>query len=458
MLVFKIYSAELRLPMFSQKTIAMKKLLILFTLFLALQTSFAQQDKAKIERERQQLQKELREIQENYNKVKGQQKATIGQVTILQNKMQVQTRYISNINNEIKVLSDDIYLSNQEVTRLQRQLDTLKSEYARSVVYSYKNNNSYDYINFIFSASNFNDALRRVAYLKSYRAYNEKKVETIQETKNLIEQRKQQLLGKTNQKKSALQNQQVQLNELESQKKEKDQVVAKLKSQANDLSKQIATKRKRDQQLRNQISAIIKREIAEAKRLEREAEAKRIAAEKERTKANANTGVAKNNTATNTTTGSTTTLPAPKKGVAMPLNEKETSLAASFNSNRGKLPWPVDNGYVSIPFGTYKLENLTMDNPCISISTPSAGVPVKSVFDGVVSGVTNTGEGMFVLVKHGNYFTGYTLASASVSKGQSVSTGQTLGRAAGADDGSGGQVDFYLMIGEKNVNPRPWLR
>ena len=442
----------MRLQHSSRKLIRMKKGLFLFICFIAAQVSFAQPpDKAKMERERQELQRELKEIQATYNKVKGQQKATIGQVAILQNKMQVQNRYIGNISQEIKLLSDDIYLSNVELTRLQRQLDTLKSEYARSVVYSYKNSNSYDYLNFIFSASNFNDALRRVAYLKSYRAYNEKKVETIKETKSLIEQRKQQLLGKTNQKRSALDNQKDQLNELENQKKEKDQVVAKLKSQVNDLSKQIATKKKRDKQLKNQISAIIKREIAEARRREKE-EVDRLAALK-KAEESKTTGPPK------TGTGSVITPPkATTKREAIPLNAKETSLAAAFNSNRGKLPWPVDNGYVSIPFGSYKMDNLTMDNPCISISTPSAGVAVKAVFNGVVSGVTNTGEGMFVLIKHGNYFTGYTLASASVSRGQTVNTGQSIGTVSGADDGTGGQIDFYLMVGEKNVNPRPWLR
>lgn len=432
----------------------MKKLLILVAALFAFGAGFAQNEKDRMQRERQQLQAELKEIQANYNKVKGQQKATIGQLTMLQNKMQVQNRYISNINNEIKLLNGDIYLSNLEITRLQRQLDTLRSEYARSVVYSYKNSNSYDYLNFIFSASNFNDAMRRVAYLKSYRSYNEKKVQTIQETKELIEQRKQQLQGKTKQKTSALVNQKDQLNELEDQKKEKDQVVAKLKTQANDLSKQIAVKRKRDAQLKSQILAVVRREAAEARRRDEE--------ERKKADAAAAAARAKNNTAsgsTNTNTGSVTAAPKiTAKREAIPMNESETRLASSFNSNRGKLPWPVDGGFVSIPFGLYKIEGLTMDNPCLSISTPSAGGAVKAVFDGEVRGVSNTGEGMFVVVRHGNYFTGYTVSSASVSKGDMVRTGQTVGRVAVADDGTGGQVDFYLMIGEKNVNPRPWLR
>ena len=266
----------------------------------------------------------------------------------------------------------------------------------------------------------------------------------------MIEQRKQQLQGKTKQKASALENQKEQLNELEDQKKEKDHVVAKLKSQASDISKQMAAKKKRDALLRNQIAALIKREIAEARRRE---EAERIAAAK---RADANRS---KTSASNNNTGSVTDLPKIKaKREAIPMTEGETKLSASFKVNRGKLPWPVDGGFVSIPYGPYKMEGLDMVNNCITISTPSAGVPVKAVFDGTVSGVNNTGEGMFVLIRHGDYFTGYTLSTANVSRGDVVHTGQTIGRAATADDGSGGQVDFYLIQGEKHINPRPWLR
>jgi septal ring factor EnvC (AmiA/AmiB activator) len=127
--------------------------------------------------------------------------------------------------------------------------------------------------------------------------------------------------------------------------------------------------------------------------------------------------------------------------------------------NRGRLPWPVDNGFVSIPFGSSKVGGLSMDNPGITISTPSSGASVKAVFDGEVSSVSNLGDGMMVMVRHGKYFSVYSnLASANVSKGSQIRTGQTIGRAGIADDGSGGQIDFLLMIESRNVNPEPWLR
>ena len=160
------------------------------------------------------------------------------------------------------------------------RLDTLKSQYARTVVYAYKNRSNYDYLNFIFSASSFNDAVKRIAYLKSYRTYREKQVKTILETQELIAQRKKQQLVRKDQKNVALQSQTKQVQELAVQKKEKDAVVSQLKSKEKELQGQIATKKKRDRDLQNAITAIVRREIESAKaKAKAEAEAKRKADE-----------------------------------------------------------------------------------------------------------------------------------------------------------------------------------
>lgn len=433
------------------------KQLIVTALFLLpgfLAWSQTAQDRAKMENERKAIQNEIKEIQSIYNQVKGQKKETIGQLSLLQRKMSLQGQYIGNINKEIKMLNDDVYLSTLELNKLQRELDTLKDQYARSVVYAYRNRSTYDYLNFIFSANSFNDALKRVSYLKSYRSYREQQVANIRETQDLISQRRQQLLAKQGQKKSALQNQTKQYAVLEDQKKEKDAVVFKLKSKENELARQIAAKKKRDNQLKTSIAAIIRREI-EARRKAEAAEAERVRRENE--------AIAKANATT--TTGAVT---APKATVkktapaAIPLNAAEVKLSTGFANNRGKLPWPVDNGYVSVGYGTYSIPGTTIkgDNPGITISTPSPGTTVKAVFDGEVIGIFNLGDGMAVTISHGKYFTTYSnLSGVSVSKGATVNTGQAIGRAAADDEGgAGGKLDFILMVETKNVNPAPWLR
>jgi len=446
----------------------MKKVLVAIIFSLACISSFAQsaEDRARMEKERQAIQKELKEIQNVYEQVKGQKKETLGQLNLLQKKMNLQGRYIGNISKEIKIISDEIYSSALELNKLQKQLDTLKAQYARSVVYAYKTHSTYDYLNFIFSANSFNDALRRIAYLKSYRAYRQQQVAEILQTQKLIAQRKDELMGKKTQKGTALQNQEKQLDVLADQKKEKDAVVSKLKSKESELSKQITARKKKDAQLKNAISAIIRREIEARRKAAEEAERKRREALAATNKANANkenANTKENNTTATTTKASATPKAAPKKEYsAIPLNEKEVALSNNFASNKGKLPWPVDNGYVSIHFGTYEVPGTSIkgDNPYITISTPSAGTPVKAVFDGEVIGVFNLGDQMAITISHGKYFTTYSnLASVSVSKGASVRTGQTVGQAAADDEGgSDGKVNFMLMIGQNNVNPEPWLR
>ncbi|HEX7903997.1 MAG TPA: peptidoglycan DD-metalloendopeptidase family protein [Chitinophagaceae bacterium] len=417
------------------------------------------QDKAELEKERQELQRELKEIQGLYNQVKGQSKQTLGQLSMLNKKINLQERYIGSISKEIKMIDDDLYLSNLEIYRLQRQLDTLKAEYARTVVYAYKNRSSYDYLNFIFSANSFNDAIKRVAYLKSYRTYREKQVSTILETQDLIAKRKQQQMGRKQQKNAALQNQTKEKSALDVQKQEKSVVMSNLKSQEKDLQKQIATKKKKDRDLKNAIDAIVRRAIEEERK---KAEAEFKAAAKRKADEDAKNNTAAKPTITTTTTPVTTRPAAEvKKPVSyLELNAKDVALGGDFLKNKGRLPWPVDNGVPIIHFGTYNIEGTKLkgDNPGVTIST-QAGAAVKSVFDGEVVGAYNIGDGMVVTIRHGKYFTTYSnLTSVSVKKGDPVKTGQTLGRAGRDEEGDTGQIDFILMIETKNVNPEPWLR
>src|ERR1043165_5260398 len=146
----------------------MKKVFSLFVFVFALAgatVTYAQDDKTQMEKERQEIQQELADLQKNYNQIKGQRSATLGQLSVLKRKIQVQERYLNNINREIRYLNDNIYSSTLEIIKMRKQLDTLKAQYSRSVVYAYKNTSNYDFLNFIFSASNFNDALKRIAYL-----------------------------------------------------------------------------------------------------------------------------------------------------------------------------------------------------------------------------------------------------------------------------------------------------
>lgn len=410
-----------------------------------------QTDKSQLEKERQEIQNELKQIQGMYDQIKGQKKKSLGQLNMLKKKINLQERYINSINRELKMIDDDIYRSNLEIYRLSKQLDTLKAEYARSVVYAYKNRSNYDYINFIFSATSFNDAIRRVSYLKSYRNYREKQVNVILETQALIAKRQEQQLGRKEQKNVALKSQVKERNVLDDQRKEKDAVVSELKTQEKDLQKQITAKKKRDREIQSAIAAIVRREIEAARK-----EAERKAAEAKRNE------VAASPTPSTPSTTKTTTKPEVKKsGSYLDLNASDVKLNGEFQENKGKLPWPVDNGFVSVHYGPYTIEGTKLrdNNPGVTIATPNAGTSVKAVFEGEVAAVHNYGDGYVVVIRHGKYFTSYSnLSSVNVSKGTGVSRGQAIGKTGEAQDGPGGQLDFMLMIERNNVNPETWLR
>ena len=147
-----------------------KKILVLlfFAGFGILSYGQPVDDKSQLEKERQEIQRELKEIQGMYNKVKGQTKQTLGQLNMLNRKINLQEQYIGTISKELRSIDDDIYLSEIEIYRLRKQLDTLKAQYARTVVYAYKNRSNYDYLNFIFSSCCLISAVPRFPILPSW--------------------------------------------------------------------------------------------------------------------------------------------------------------------------------------------------------------------------------------------------------------------------------------------------
>ncbi len=431
-----------------QKSIVITMMLLLF-IFKAI----AQQptDKDVLQQQREQLKREIDETEKALEETKKTAKVNIGQFSLINKKVNLQESVIGNINHEIRNLNDNIYLSQLEINKMSRILDTLRDEYANSMVYAYKNRSNYDFLNFIFSASSFNDAIKRVAYLKSYRSYREMQAENILRTQAMLENRIKILYGTKQRKNVVLQEQDKAMTQLQKQQEEKKEIVNKLKGQEKELTAQVNAKRKQDAKLKNMITAMIRREVEIARNEAAKKEKARLA---ELKKNNAKNNTADNNTNAKTESPSVTSKPT---GSVLVSSEADKALDANFKNNRGSLPWPV-SGFVIAHYGSNKLPGgIIYDNPGVTIGA-KIGESVKAVFDGEVTLVSYIEDKQAVFIKHGKYFTVYSnLSSADVQRGDQVKTGQVIGKAGVNDEGQG-QVDFIIMQETTNINPEQWLR
>src|SRR5579862_2452324 len=424
-------------------------------LFWSLRSFSQQPSKSELEKEHAAIQQEIEDVKRSLDETKRNRKETLGQLALLQRKLRLREAAIQNTNQQINYIQSDMSQSLKEIFSLRKELDTLKKQYEESVVYAYKNRSSYDFLNFIFASTSFNDAVKRVEYLKTYRSYREERAENIRKTQILLQDKISGLKVKREQKDVALQKQNKERTVLEDEKKEKDQFISKLKSHEKELKKEMADRKRQDDKLQAALRAAINREI----RLARERDVV------EQKKRDAAAAAAAKNSAASANPDNTSSINRPITSVAKAKSVFESTpegiiVSADFEKNKGKLPWPVDAGHVTIPFGVNNVEgfnNIKEDNHGITIGT-QIGAPVHAIFDGEVSSVFNIEGSMAVFVKHGKYFTAYSnLSGVSVAKGDKVKTGQTLGKAGENEDGNG-EINFILMNETKNVNPELWLR
>ncbi len=432
--------------------------------------SIAQKTSEKLKREQEKLEKSISVTKGLLRKTKKNSQATISELRVLENQLKHREELLANFEDQIKDAEIQIEEKTQQIDDLEKKLKLLVFQYKHLLIYAYKHRSKSGQWMYIFSAKSYNEALKRKKYLEKVAELQRKQKRLIEQHQNLISIEKTEIESEKKEKELIADEKRKEKENLEIDKRTKETNLTKLKKEETRLAAEMKLSENKKIILKQRIREAINAEIAadEARRKARE-EKERKKLEKER--------LAKNNTSTsNTTTASTksntktTTIgeDEPEETVKRPLTiteTKEVALNQSFESNRGRLPWPVSSGTITEGYGKNphpKIKNLYTNNNGIDIST-NRGSSVRAVFEGEVTSVLSIpGAGKVVIIKHGNYRTVYSnLQDVHVGVGSKVKTKQSIGSLLPDDDDVLSVSHFEIhqvSNGQINrMNPTNWI-
>jgi len=425
----------------------LKAALVLILVFAAF--SVHAQSSADLKRQREALTKQLEQLNNEYQETANNKKTTLKQLNLLKQQISIREEKIANINSEVRNLDNQISESNNFVRNLQTQLDQLKKEYAAMVLFTYRNQSAYNKLMFIFAASDFNQAYKRLKYLQQIGTYRERQAGYIQETQTELHVKINELDKNKKEKNNLLVDQEKEKKTLGAEKNAQVQVVADLSKHEGQLKEQQQEVQRKITRTNREIASAIRREIEEARRRAEEAARAEARAAAARAKAENKEAPAPRARTINKNSSDREVLNA---------TPESAKLSSDFLENRGSLPWPVTNGSLKQGFGIYYDETgIKNESSGWGIKT-NPGASVRAVFQGEVSSIVNVSGTWLVVIKHGEYFTAYSnLKSYSVRAGQKVTTKQIIGTVA--TDSSTGEavVEFDLYKGKTPVNPKIWL-
>ncbi len=396
---------------------------ILF-IFLAIGSSNANaqsQRQQELEEKRRELQQEIREITKLLFAGKKEKKSVVSAVEDLNYKISVRKNLIRITNQQANLLTREINANQDEISTRRVKLKALKDAYADMIVKSYKNRARDNKLMFLLSSSSFQQAYRRLQYIKQYADYQRQQAEIIKvETKQLQLLNQDLLVQKKDKQKLVGENKAAKLI-LDKELKDQQAFIESIQKNLEKFSAQIKDKQKASKKLDKEIRKLIREAIA----------------------------------ASNKKAGKSV------KSRTFSMTPEQKVLAANFTANKGKLPWPVASGVVKMRFGT----NPSPIDPSIKIKSngvriaTNKGEPVRAVFDGVVQGVMTPKNGNnTIMIRHGNYITVYkNLSKFYVSKGDKVTTKQVLGEVITNKASGESILSFGIYKDSAIQNPSIWV-
>jgi len=395
--------------------------LLLF--WIGLGTGFAQQSskqQKQLEAQRLQLKNEIKQINSLLFSNTKTRKNALSEVEDLQVKLNVRSKLIKVTNQQANLLTRRIGLNERTIADQRKELESLKAEYAKMIQKSYASKSLQNRLMFLFSSENFLQAYKRIQYLKQYARYRRKQGIAIAEKTTLLQELNKTLTQEKATKLALVEENRAVQEELEKERKHQQNLIKTLKRKERSLAAQIAKKQKQRKAIDREINRLIREAIA----------------------------------ASNKAVG--------KKGnKTFQLTPEAKLIAANFQANKGRLPWPLEKGVVIQGFGRQQhpvVKTTTIQSNGVVLAT-EASAQVRAVFKGeVMSVIVIKGSNPSVLIRHGNFITLYTnLAKLYVKKGEKVAAKQPIGEVFTNQQTGETQLQFGIFNNVKALNPKDWV-
>ena len=411
----------------------MRRSIRVFLIIVVIPLFCFSQNKDQLKDQKKALEKEISYTSSLLNKTKKNKKESMRYINYLDKKISSQERLIQISNIELNLIKKQILKLESKIESTEKQIDkkgkeiiALKKEYAKMLYSLQKNKNDRNNLMFVMSSQTFNQAYKRVLYLREYSRLRKSQLVQIQKSQDSLSVKSERLLKQRNlitKKKDEslvlISNKKQNLDKILESKNEKNKVVANLQKSENIFLKKIKEQQKQSRLIEEQIKRIIEEEIKAARAKLKE------------------------------------------KNSTMSLTPEARLLSDEFSANRGNMPWPLEQGLIVTYFGKQKhhvFGNVETFNNGINIATSEDAI-IRSVFKGKVSRIFFIkGEGKAVLINHGEYFTVYSgLKTVAVKLGDEVLTKEKIGTVL-TDSGEGKtELHFEIWQGYEKLDPSLWL-
>lgn len=407
----------------------------------------------KLEQRKAQIQQEIRDNERLLQSVKKKEKSAVSVVIVQAHKIKLKEKLINTTEKQAKLLSNDIYINQLKINKLNRELVILKEDYAKMIVKSYKSRSEQSRAMFILSSENFLQAYKRAQYMKQYTGYRKMQGDEIKSKSDQLTVYNEKLGVQKSAKQKLIQENEKERLALLKAKQEQDKLLKSIKKDKNKIAADIKKKQQEARAIDRQIDRIIREAIAEANR--------KAALEKAMRKAEAEAKAGDTKEEIKTRAKAIVSSAPAVSSSKIVLTPEAKILSDNFKANKGNLPWPVEKGFVSSAFGNHPhpvISSLMVHNSGVDITTES-GSTARSVFAGeVISIMVLSPINKAVMIQHGDYFTVYqNLSAVYVSKGDKVSIKQSIGKIRTNGDSGKTVLKFTISQNSTYNNPASWI-